>query len=259
LDRTPVFVIAQAKGGCSKTSLSLNIGGALSSEGQKVLLVDLDPQGNLSKSFEIPEATGTALDVFVGKEVQPFEVRKNLLVLPFHRDLSGLVPRMATDMELLFRLKEFLSQSQAFDFVILDTPPTLTGLTLSAFAAATHLIVALSTNFYTVHGTKDLLGLYTMVKKHINPGLVFLGAAIGIHDRRATLSKEIAAMFSKDFEGKVFRIAIPRSIKVEEAQTMKKPVVDAFPGSDIAALYKELASEIQTRLDLESNTKGGRP
>ena len=252
-----ILVFANQKGGVGKTSLSLNVAGALVHMNRSALLVDLDPQRNLSLSFPLPEDAETVLDVFTGKAPKPTKITDILAVLPSHRDLSGLAVRMATDMELLFRLKEYLVKQTEYEFIILDTPPTLSGLTLAAFAAATDLVVVLSTHFYTVHGTQDLLGLYAMVNKHINPDLHFLGAAIAICDRRTTLSREIAAIFNRDLGGKVFKICIPRSIKVEEAQAMRKPVTYAFPFSDIAELYKELAREIQVRLYMKDNPGDG--
>lgn len=244
-----IIVFANQKGGVGKTSLALNVAGCLAARKRRTLVVDLDPQGNLSNSFALPKEADTALGIFKDDHVSSSKVGEFLSIVPAHKDLSGVLTQGFADAAALFRLRNFLDLTRDFDFVILDTPPTLSGLTLSAFIAASHLVAVVSTNYYTLQGTQDLLGTFLMVQKHFGSELRFLGAAVAIHDRRTALANEVLERVKEGFGGEVFKTVIPRVIKVEEAQVVKKPVVVAFPESDIAKAYERMTEEILRKIE----------
>ena len=238
------IAILNQKGGCGKTTVAYNLAGALAS-GKKILLIDLDPQGNLSKSLTY-ESTHTAKDIFTNSNPTPsLTSLSNISLIPADKTLSAITHEITADIEMQFRLKEYLSTLTDYDLVIIDTPPTVGGFTLSAMIAADYFLIPVSTNFYTTHGTSDLMETIAKVQKRLNPNLKMLGACISIHDKRTVLANEILTQTQKRFNGKTLNSIISKSIKVEEAAVNRSPVVYSFPKSQTAREYKALANEIE--------------
>ena len=238
------IAILNQKGGCGKTTVAYNLAGALAF-GKKILLIDLDSQGNLSKSLEY-DSTHTAKDIFTGSSPVPCRTNvSNIDLIPADKTLSAITHEITADIDMQFRLREYLSTLIDYDLVIIDTPPTVGGFTLAAMIAANYFLIPISTNFYTTHGTSDLMETIAKVQKRLNPNLKMLGACISIHDKRTVLANEILTQTQKRFNGKTLNSIISKSIKVEEAAVNRSPVVYSFPKSQTAKEFKALANEIE--------------
>lgn len=243
-------VIANQKGGIAKTTTATNLSGAYSSFGKKILLVDLDPQGNASKSSTESQFSDSVLNVYLNKKISPLKTNDpNIDLLPSSRTLSSIIPKMTLENEILFKLKDYLKNFEsAYDIVIIDTPPTILNLTLSGMVAADYLLIPMSTNFFTLQGTEDLLESFRKVKENLNPDLKLLGACISIHDKRTALANQILGEIKSYFNGRLLESIIPREIKIEEAQVNCSTVVKMFPESKSAKAYLNLAREIESKI-----------
>lgn len=249
-NKTPAVVVTNQKGGVGKSTIVFNLAGVCAKAGKKVLCVDLDPQGNLSQSFAWTGET-TVTDMFDGKPSGPVETNcKGVHLIPADRNLSGVLPRLIADFDLQFKLKDFLQTLSGFDLVLIDTPPTMGSFSLAGALAADFFLIPLSTQFFSIQATAEVMNSMTKVKDRLNPSLSLLGAIVSIHDKRTALGDEVlkrAKAFFKDF---LFDQVISRTVKVEESQVKKNPVVEMFPGSESAREYETLGREVMTRLGM---------
>ncbi len=250
-----VIAVANQKGGVGKTSSVYNLAGALSLLGMKVLCADSDPQGNLATSFELKENLGTIKDVFLGKDVVPSTVANipNLDVLPADRSLSGIAGEMLTNFDLQFLLRDYLKKiSKDYDFILIDTPPALGGFSTAGILAADYFLIPLSTQFYSLKGTSDLLDTLDKIKTRLHPDLKFLGALVTMHDKRTALANEVMEQIKKQFGEKLFKVSISRTVAIEESQVKRLPVVYSHSDHMAAREYKALAQELMVRLGVQS-------
>jgi len=243
-----ILVCQNSKGGCSKSTTTVNVGACLARQGHSTLIVDLDPQANASGCFSLPDGAPSVLEIFEGGHPELFQVSKNLQVLAAHRELITVGQRLADDRQMLFRLRDYLRGLSNVDIIVLDTAPTTTGTSLAAMVAATHLLPILATNYFVLSGTQELLGLYAQIRQTLNPDLQILGAVVGSHDRRSRLACELLEVYRRDFGKTLLEPVIPRSIRIEESQVTRQPVIDRFPHSEAAALYHSLAKAIYDRV-----------
>ncbi|HMB00439.1 MAG TPA: ParA family protein [Spirochaetota bacterium] len=245
-----VIAVVNQKGGCGKTTMVQNLAGAMAFNGKKVLCIDLDPQANLSKSFNW-QTDNRVKNLYAGLECSPVQTDiKNIEIIPADKGLSSLLSMIVSDFSVQFMLKDYLEKITGYDLVLLDTPPAIGGFSFSAVLAADYFLVPVSTNYFTTQGTNDLLAGMNKVRQRLNKELKFLGACISIHDRRNALANEILESTASTFNPNFFNAVIHKAVRVEEAQVNKKPVVEMFPGSVTAKEYVCLAGEITERVGL---------
>lgn len=251
-----IIPIANQKGGVGKTTTAINLATAMAAVGKKVLLIDLDPQGNASTGLGLDRAERikTMYEVLQKEkkidEVVMSTTIPSLDLIPATVDLSGVEIELMADDDRAFRLRDAIKQShanQTYNYIIIDCPPSLSVLTLNALVAATSVLIPLQCEFFALEGLSLLLSTIEEIKKSFNPELEIYGILLTMFDRRNNLSEQVEADVRSHLGKKVFDTVIPRNIRVSEAPSYGKPslLYDAScPGSQA---YIRLASEILKR------------
>jgi chromosome partitioning protein len=250
-----ILAIANQKGGVGKTTTAINLSAALAQKGYRTLLVDLDPQANATLSFLDPEQVRvSAYDALIQDDKCFSDALhqtnlKNLHVAPARISLAKFESKMLGDIDSHFRMKDRLKPiAQKFQYIIVDTPPTLGLLTVNALVAATHLLVPIQSSYFALEGTDDLLETVEKIKARPNPRLEFLGVVITIHDKRTLLGRDIKNHIKEVFGPKVFRTIISRSVRLEESPAYKEPIFSFAPHSSGALQYYKLSEEVIGRV-----------
>ncbi|WP_408669583.1 ParA family protein [Kocuria marina] len=266
LDRpgsTRYITISNQKGGVGKTSTSVNLAVALAQQGQNVMVVDNDPQGNASTALGIPHGADadSVYDVLID-EVPVAEVVKespevsNLWVLPATIDLAGaeieLVSVVAREQRLQRALAEYATSREEqglprLDYVFIDCPPSLGLLTINAFVAATEVLIPIQCEYYALEGLSQLLNNIAMIQKHLNPKLVVSSILLTMYDGRTNLASQVADEVRQHFPREVMETMIPRSVRVSEAPSYQQSVITYDPSSTGALSYLEAAAELASR------------
>jgi chromosome partitioning protein len=251
-----VVAVANQKGGVGKTDLVVNISYDLASLGKRVLLIDMDPQANATDyllSPEIPIVKSTAdllLDEAVSLEDAVIkECRPNLDLVPADGNLSACQIRLANDINMQFKLKKKLrslvEDESRYDYVLIDTPPSLGILTVNTLTAATHVLIPVQTQYFAMDGVMQLLDTIQKIKEDLNPGIQILGAVLTMYDRRTVLSREVKEKVTDSFTaGRVFSTVIPINVRLAEAPSYHKSIVEYDAGCNGARAYEELTREI---------------
>lgn len=252
---TMTIAVANQKGGVGKTTTAINLAAALAHKKKKTLLIDLDPQGNATLSFIDPSTVdisvyellvqpGTGL-----QDVVRTTADRNLDVLPAKISLAKAEVKMAGEFDSHFRLKDKLDPYRPlYEYVVIDTPPTLGILTVNALVAASHLLVPIQSSYFALEGTDDLLETYQKIKSRPNPGLEFLGVVITLHDKRTILARDIQRQIREVFGDKVFRTMISKSVRLEESPAYKQSIFKFAPTSSGAIEYYSLSEEVIGRV-----------
>jgi chromosome partitioning protein len=246
-----VMAIANQKGGVGKTTTAVNLGACLADRGYRVLVVDLDPQGNASTGMgvNIRDLQGSMYDVVlhdlpIEDCVEATSVR-NLFCAPSSLELAGaeieLVPAFSREM----RLKKALDEvKDDYDFVLIDCPPSLGLLTVNAFAAATEVVVPIQCEYYALEGLGQLLRNVNLVQKNLNPALELSAIILVMYDARTKLADQVVNEVREHFGDKVCRQVVPRTVRLSEAPSFGQPII-AFDSSSRGAIaYRELAKEV---------------
>lgn len=249
-----IIAFSNQKGGVGKTTTCVNMSAYLASLGKKVLIVDMDPQGNattglgLTKSALKHSVYGVLVDEEpAGKVRIPTEI-ENLDILPSNIDLAG------AEVELVYMknrekiLREALAAVRDdYDYVTIDCPPSLGLLTINALAAADSAIIPIQSEYYALEGLSQLMNTIKLVVKHLNPALTVEGVALTMYDRRSLISRQISAEIRKFFGRKVFDTEIPRNVRVAEAPSHGVPIMLHDPNCAGAKAYLALTEEFLTR------------
>ncbi len=252
---TRIFAVANQKGGVGKTDLTVNLACQLAALGKKTLLIDLDPQANATDYLNAlggPEGRTTAellLDDSVTLDDVVLEgCRENLDLIPSHQNLSSSQIRLANDINMQFKLKKKLKAvtdgSRRYDFVLIDTPPSLGLLMVNTLTAATGVIIPVQTHYFAMDGVVQLQETIHKVREDINPGLKVLGVVLTMYDRRTLISREVAEKVRDEFSERVFSTVIPINVRLAEAPSHHKSIFEYDSDSSGAKAYRELAKEI---------------
>jgi chromosome partitioning protein len=250
-----VIAIANQKGGVGKTTTAINLSAALAISGKKVLLIDLDPQANSSLTFINHAAIQRSIyELLTDAQADGFEATMptsvpGLSILPSTISLAKLESKLLGEFDAPFRLKDRLDAIiKAYDYVIIDTPPTLGLITVNALVASDYLIVPIQPSYFALEGTDDLLETVEKVRARPNPNLQVLGVLITLLDKRTTLAKDIQDQIRSVFGDKVFRTVISKSVRLEESPAYKECIFTFAPSSTGASEYSSLCEEVISRV-----------
>jgi chromosome partitioning protein len=251
---TRIFTVANQKGGVGKTTTTVNIAAALSMGGLRVLVIDLDPQGNASTALGVPHRdTAGIYEVLMGDATITSVVQKvagfpALDCVPSNSSLANAEVNLVSMVARELRLKEALDEIfPNYDYIFIDCPPSLGLLTINALAAARELLIPIQTEYYALEGLSQLLETYDVVKKRLNAKLDLSTIVLTMFDGRTRLSNDVAANVRAHFPKELIDIPIPRAVRVSEAPSYNQTVMTYDPLSPGAIAYMQVAREIAER------------
>lgn len=246
-----VIAIANQKGGVGKTTTSVNLSACLSSLEKKVLLVDIDPQGNATSGFGIDKSKikKSMYDILVNDvPVENVIMRtdiENLKIIPATIQLAGAEIELVSVMSRETKLKRMIDKIKYdYDYVIIDCPPSLGLLTINSLTAASSVLVPIQCEFYALEGLSQLMNTVALVQKNLNPILELEGVVLTMFDSRTNLSIQVVDEVKNHFSHKVYRMMIPRNVRLSEAPSHGQPIILYDPKSKGSEMYLELAKEV---------------
>jgi chromosome partitioning protein len=252
-----VVAVANQKGGVGKTTTTINLAASLALADQRVLLVDVDPQGNLTSGVGLKGKAGETGTVYQAlTSTEPIDASKflvptsvdRMMLMPADRNLTGAEIELVTLPERESRLRRVLAQLRdSFDYVFIDCPPSLGLLTLNALVAADAVLIPLHCEYFALEGLADLVSTLRRIRAALNPSLDIEGVLLTMFDERTNLGQQVANDVRQFFKEKVFRTVIPRNVRLGEAPSHGMPVILYDVKSRGAAAYLELAREVLSR------------
>ncbi len=267
-DSPRFLTVANQKGGVGKTTSSVNLAAGLAISGLKVLVVDLDPQGNASTALGVDHRVGTlsSYEMLIGEctaedAMQQSTANENLFCIPATIDLAGaeieLVSMVRREYRLADALRSQFVQDQEFDYVFIDCPPSLGLLTINAMNAVKEVLIPIQCEYYALEGVGQLLNNISMIRQHLNPDLHISAILMTMYDARTKLAEQVIEEVRGHFGEVVLRTKIPRSVKVSEAPGFSQTVLEYDPGSRGAMAYLDAAKELALRGDYQPTPESG--
>lgn len=249
-----VIALANQKGGVGKTTTSVNLGACLADAGKKVLLIDLDPQGNATSGLGIDkkDIDESVYDVLINdvdlKKVILHSSHQGLDIVPTTIALSGAEVELTNLMARETRLKDaFGDVKDECDYILIDCPPSLGLLTINAFTACDSILIPVQSEYYALEGLSQLLNTIKLVRKHFNSALKIEGVLLTMYDKRTNLGQQVNAEVKKYFGDQVYETIIPRNVRLSEAPSHGQAIVDYDKRSTGAKVYQQLAKEVLAR------------
>ncbi len=249
-----IIAIANQKGGVGKTTTAINLSAALAHKGIKTLLIDLDPQANTTLSFVDPrQLSRSTYDVLaegvpLAEIIVPTPV-PNLWLAPARIALAKLEAALVGQYDAHFRLKDRLQPAlNDYEYIVVDTPPTLGLITVNAMVAASHLLIPIQSSYFALEGTDDLLETVEKIKSRANPDLQLLGVLVTLHDRRTVLGRDSLDQIQNVFGKVVFKTVVTRSVRLEESPAHRTSIFEHAPESSGALEYFALCEEVIARV-----------
>lgn len=248
-----VIAITNQKGGVGKTTTSINLASYMAKAGKKVLIVDLDPQGNASSGLGLSknEFNKTTSQLLMGEieiEKATVEIAKNLSIIPATSELAGTEVELVSMDNRERKLKDVLANQKNADIVIIDCPPSLSLLTVNGLVASDFVIIPVQAEYYALEGLSQLLDTLRRVRVALNPNLKLLGVVVTMFDNRTSLSSQVYDQLKTHFKEKVFKTVIPRNVRLAEAPSHGKPISEHDKWSKGARSYKHLSKEVINRV-----------
>ncbi len=249
-----IIAVINQKGGVGKTTTALSLGAYLAKAGKQVLIVDFDPQGNASSGLgqDKQNLETTAYDILFDPSRMAAALHEtnlaNLYILPSNEKLAAAEIDLSGEQKREHKLREALKNLD-YDFILIDCPPALGLLTINALTAADHLLIPVQAEYYALEGLSQLLATVQRVRAGLNSRLELLGVVITMYDQRTALAEQVHNEIKKHFSDKVFNTVIPRNVRLAEAPSYGKTILEHDKWSKGARAYKQLAKEVIKRLE----------
>ena len=249
-----IYAIANQKGGVGKTTTAVNLGACLAELGKRVLVIDIDPQGNTTSGlgvnrYRLKKCVYNVLIDGVPIEAVIFPTNVSRLELvPATIQLAGAEIELVLAMQREVKLKEAIKAIvKDYDYILIDCPPSLGLLTLNALTASTGVFIPIQCEYYALEGLSQLMNTVALVQRHLNPSLEVAGALLTMYDSRTNLTAQVVEEVKNYFRDKVFNTIIPRNVRLSEAPSHGQPIIEYDPKSKGAEVYFDLAKEVISR------------